>query len=126
MLVLSCFPRLVVTTTTPLAPRIPKIAAEAASFNTLTDSISLGSIRAKSAEERSTPSMINAGDVSPRKVAIPRIYKEASSAPGSPLACFEISPGICPTNVLVELADLAFSNSSLFIEATAPVRLAFF
>ena len=46
-------PRLVVTSTTPLAPRTPNTAVAEASFKTLTLSISLGSIWKK---ERSTPS----------------------------------------------------------------------
>ena len=51
MLKLNCglftFPLLVVMMITPLAPRIPKTAVADASFNTLMDSTSLGSIAFK-------------------------------------------------------------------------------
>ena len=111
---------------TPFAPRIPKIAADAASFKIFKDSISFGSILEKSSACRSIPSIINVGAVLPLKVATPRMKRDELSIPGSPVACLAIKPGSCPIMAFEVLADCDFKISLLLIDATAPVKFTFF
>ena len=84
MVVLPSVPRLVVTNITPAAAFIPYTAHEAASFNIVTDSTSLGLIYAML---RSTPSTRIRGPSPPLYVECPRTNNETSSAPGAPVAC---------------------------------------
>ncbi|MPM40376.1 hypothetical protein SDC9_87016 [bioreactor metagenome] len=117
-------PRLVVTKITPLAPRTPKTAVADASFNTVTLSISLGSICVNG---RSTPSTnINGVESSSERLPIPRINICASSAPGRPEYCTDDTPVIAPARALATLALGDLSNSSVPIELIAPVSVAFF
>ena len=124
---LPCWPRLVVTITTPLAPREPHRAVEAASFRTVIDSTSFGFRVASTLEfVLGTPSItINAFALFWLAVPIPRI-RIPISVPGWPSTEDTCRPGIEPSRALdsVELDCELISFES--IELTEPVRSFFF
>jgi len=102
---------------TPLAPRTPYTAVAEASFNTVNDSMSSGSILLKL---RSTPSTNTNGlEFWPANVEIPRIQRSESSCPGSPVRCTATTPGKRPAMAEDKLAVGIFI-SSIFIEDCAP------
>ena len=118
-----CWPFLVVTITTPLAPREPHRAVEAASFNTVIDSISFG-FNEESAFEfvLGTPSItISASELFCVPEPIPRT-RIPMSTPGWPSIEATCKPGIAPSSARdsVELDCELISFES--IELTAPVR----
>ena len=113
----SSLPRLVVTNTTPLAPRTPYIAVAEASFNTEKLSTSAGST---SFRLPSNPSInTNAPELYPN-VPIPRTQNSDIFFPGSPLDCIEMIPATRPPKAL---AKLVAGNCKLATstEVTAPV-----
>ena len=106
-------PGFVFTITTPLAPRTPYTAVAEASFNTVNDSMSSGSILLKL---RSTPSTSTNGlELCPflTNVEIPRIQISDSSCPGSPLRCTATTPAIRP-----EIAEDNLAAGILIAEAS--------
>ena len=120
--ILSDVPCLVVTNTTPFAPRTPYTAVAEASFNTEKLSMSAGSMlfRLPSSPSISTSAL----ELAPN-VPIPRIQNSDILEPGSPLDCTEIIPGTRPPSILVrEVAGVCICDISTLV--TAPVRLTFF
>ena len=93
---LPALPLLVVTITTPLAPRTPYTAVAEASFKIEKLSISAGSRVFKSP---STPSISIKAEALAPKVLIPRTQNSEKSLPGSPLRVTPIIPGTRPCNI---------------------------
>ena len=122
-LALPCWPFLVVTITTPLAPRDPHRAVEAASFRTVIDSTSRGFIIVRAfVFVLGTPSItISAFALFWLAVPIPRI-RIPMSTPGWPSIEDTCKPGMAPSSALdsVELACELISFES--IELIEPVR----
>ena len=117
---LSAVPLLVVTNTTPFAPRTPYTAVAEASFNIEKLSTSDGSISLKLP---SKPSINTRALLLAPNVPIPRIQNSEIFFPGSPLRCNEIIPGIRPPNILLILvAGVCISAISTFV--IAPTTLA--
>ena len=90
---LPALPLLVVTITTPLAPRTPYTAVAEASFKTEKLSISAGSSVFKSP---STPSIKISAEAFAPNVLIPRTQNSEKLLPGSPLRVTPMMPGTRP------------------------------
>ena len=114
-------PLLVVIKITPAEPLKPYTAADAASFNTVTDSISSGLTAGKG---RTIPSTTTKTFPSP--FPAPRTINEVASFPGCPLFCVATKPGNRPCSIVERLEDGAFCNSAELTCTTEPVTLIFF
>ena len=116
--------RLVVTRMTPAAPRAPYRAAEAASFRTVTLSMSLCGMLVRLAGY-GAPSTMTSGSVEADREEIPRMLMLPLPAPGAPDAPFIWRPATWPTRALVTLVVARFCSSSAFITAAEPVKASF-
>lgn len=120
MVSLPVSPRLVVTKTTPLAPRVPYTAVAEASFRILNDFTSSGSM---SSRRPSIPSIsTNAPELAP-KVLIPRIQKLEMFFPGSPELCMVMTPANRPPIMLLREVPgvLSWATSMVLIAPTTDI-----
>ena len=92
-------PRLVVTTITPLEPRLPYCAVAEASLSTSTVSKSFGLRLRKLAASIGIPSTIYNGSLPPETELAPRICTRAA-LPGWPLFTVANKPGTRPCKIL--------------------------
>ena len=113
-------PDLVVMITTPLAPRAPYRAEEAASLSTLTDSISLLLIALK-LPAKGTPSTIMRGLLLALIEPIPRI-RILLLSPGCPVEVEICTPETLPSSALATSVVCLFCISSAFTVAIEPVK----
>ena len=123
--VLPLCPFLVVIRTTPLAPREPYMAVEAASFKTVTDAISCGFMfESGFSFWAGTPSMtINADALFPVAELTPRT-RIPISTPGWPSAAATCKPGMDPSKALETVDTFWIPITFESIWLTEPVRLA--
>src|SRR5690606_35664725 len=119
MLVLPAFGDLVVTITTPFAPRAPYIAVDEASFKTSIDSISVTAISLILSTIK--PSTIYNGELS-WVIEPPPRTRTTISAPGAPSTVVTWTPGNRPVKASATLITGAFSRSRPFTELTAPAK----
>ena len=122
--IFSTLPAFVVTTMTPFAPCEPKMAVDAASFSTVSVSMSEG-FSTPGSSPTITPSITHRGEVLPLNVARPRICT-APFEPGwlEPGATY--TPEILPFSMFSTLGVVMSASFSCFSVAIAPVRLSFF
>ncbi|MND78501.1 hypothetical protein D3C80_702150 [compost metagenome] len=96
--------------------------ADAASFSTDMEAISLGSTSLIAA---SNPSITTKGDAL-FNVPIPRIVRVPPSAPGCPEFWVTCSPATFPANAIEAFVIGRLSISAIETDVTAPVRFTFF
>src|SRR5699024_1162616 len=123
---LSPPPLLVVIKITPLAALDPYNDAEAASFNTDMSLISSGLNAENSAAEAGIPSIIYIGDGLSKFVRPLTVMPASLSFATSPGLFNTVTPGEIPCKAFAKDVTGLSANCLGVIEATEPVRFAFF
>ncbi len=113
-------PLLVVIKITPLAPRAPYKALDAASFKTVVLSISAVFIEDIS-PSKGTPSTTYKGEL-PAAIDPTPLIRTVDVVPGCPFVLVTCTPATWPDNALVTLATCLLEIASLSITEAEPVN----